>query len=736
MVPTGLAASSGQGAVSLSWTTSPGATSYSVKRGTVPGGPYATIASAVTSTTYTDDNVPGGNPQYGTTTVYYYVVTATSACGESGNSPEVPGAPIATIPPRPLPTPPSQIGCYWYTLNGWEAIPCEPVSDVIQSAGVPLLPPALTTPYVEATPNPPTSTKKVLVPPTGSTPLPFVFAQAEMLFPAIGSVTDVILSPPPTFPECATSGSPRPNYFSVQLNTNKFMMANGHNGAVQFALQSLGLTDPAIHMCAWQVDATAQTYDDTSVCVKVPPPTRSTALQPFDFVNIAGSVDATAGTMSIEVQLSWVQPGWPNIYARTGTDSYGLAGHWLEFDGAVLGLGVCSQAQFEDTSIVTRLMGSTCPGVTSPTSSTFGCPPPTLQPNASFENRTATAETNNLQQIGAPSVSYPNPYLAVTNTTATTSGACLDPKHVYVRDYDLDSGAVPSNAAGQAFWESPDIFLVPKDSPVDPNSTPSQSLITPDGYFDVWVRVHNDLGCAPMTGAKAMVYLADPSALSTAWNPLTDNQYEAATAAGTTVVAGNQALIGPFSYHAPATGYGDGHKCLIAAIIADGEPAVANYFDAPNSNQVAQRNVQFEECAFPLTNASGSDGQVEITLSVSPPETSPSLGASGTNISYAFDDGDLKWHDVWVAQPENGTAYSVSSSGGKTTVRLGKASVTLHTVPLNNGESRTGKGSLAGLPYGAPLTTLSLQATLKNLAGQVLAPANGGSCKATGGTIG
>jgi len=81
-----------------------------------------------------------GNPQYGTTTVYYYVVTATSACGESGNSPEVPGAPIATIPPRPLPTPPSQIGCYWYTLNGWEAIPCEPVSDVIQSAGVPAAP--------------------------------------------------------------------------------------------------------------------------------------------------------------------------------------------------------------------------------------------------------------------------------------------------------------------------------------------------------------------------------------------------------------------------------------------------------------------------------------------------------------------------------------------------------------------------------------------------------------------
>ena len=641
--------------------------------------------------------------------------------------------PSSPAPPRQLPRPPSQAGCYWYTLNGWEAIPCEPVSDVIDSVGVPAIPPSLSSPYVEVTPNPPTSPNKVLVAPTGSSPLPFVFAQAEMMFPAIGGVQDVVPSPPSNFPGCITSGSPTPNAVSVQLNTNKFLMTNGHNGGVQFAIQSSGLDNPAIHMCAWQVDVTDQSYDATSVCVKAPPPTRDTPFQPFDFVNIAGSVDAAAGTMSIVVQLSWVEPGWPNTYAQTGPDKYGLAGHWLQFDAAVLGLGDCTEAQFTDASVVTRMMGSTCPGVTSASSPTVGCPTATLEPNASFENRTATAETNNLIQLGTPSVSYPNPYLAVTNVTATTSGACIDPKHVYVRDYESDSGAVPSNAAGQAFWESPDIFLVPKDSPVDPDSTPAQSLITPDGDFDVWVRVHNDLGCAPVTGAKARVYIADPSALSTSWNPLTNDEYLAATPEGNVVPAGGKSLIGPFHYHAPATGFGDGHKCLIAAITADGEAPVDAYFDAPNSNQVAQRNVEFENCALPLTNATGSDGEVEITLNVVPPEAAPSLSTT-PNISVTFDDDDSVWYDMWVAQAQNGTAYAVTRNGSKTTVRLGNASVMLPLVPLADGESRTASGSL-GLADGAALTTLALQAALRNSTGELLAPANGGSCKATGGPI-
>src|SRR5438132_6186397 len=43
--PTGLVATRGDAQVALNWSASSGASAYSVKRATVPGGPYRTIAS-------------------------------------------------------------------------------------------------------------------------------------------------------------------------------------------------------------------------------------------------------------------------------------------------------------------------------------------------------------------------------------------------------------------------------------------------------------------------------------------------------------------------------------------------------------------------------------------------------------------------------------------------------------------------------------------------------------------
>jgi fibronectin type 3 domain-containing protein len=77
--PTGLTATAGNAQVSLSWTSSSGATNYNVKRSTTSGGPYTTIATGITATTYTDTGLTNG-------TTYYYVVSAVNAGGESPNS--------------------------------------------------------------------------------------------------------------------------------------------------------------------------------------------------------------------------------------------------------------------------------------------------------------------------------------------------------------------------------------------------------------------------------------------------------------------------------------------------------------------------------------------------------------------------------------------------------------------------------------------------------------------------
>lgn len=78
--PTGLTASAtGKGAISLSWTASTGATSYNAKRSTVSGGPYTTIATGITTTTFKNSGLTLG-------VTYFYVVSAVNSAGEGPNS--------------------------------------------------------------------------------------------------------------------------------------------------------------------------------------------------------------------------------------------------------------------------------------------------------------------------------------------------------------------------------------------------------------------------------------------------------------------------------------------------------------------------------------------------------------------------------------------------------------------------------------------------------------------------
>jgi fibronectin type 3 domain-containing protein len=84
--PTNLTATSGNAQVALSWTASSGATSYNVLRSTASGSGYASVATGISGTSYTNTGLTNG-------TTYYYVVTATNANGTSGNSNEASGTP-------------------------------------------------------------------------------------------------------------------------------------------------------------------------------------------------------------------------------------------------------------------------------------------------------------------------------------------------------------------------------------------------------------------------------------------------------------------------------------------------------------------------------------------------------------------------------------------------------------------------------------------------------------------
>ncbi len=80
--PTDLAGTAVLGGADLSWTASPDALTYTVKRRASPTDAYVTVASDLTTTSYSDTGLEGG-------TTYYYVVTASNADGESGFSTSV-----------------------------------------------------------------------------------------------------------------------------------------------------------------------------------------------------------------------------------------------------------------------------------------------------------------------------------------------------------------------------------------------------------------------------------------------------------------------------------------------------------------------------------------------------------------------------------------------------------------------------------------------------------------------
>ncbi|OXM85440.1 pectinesterase family protein [Paenibacillus rigui] len=88
--PADVAGAANDGSVELTWSAVSGATSYAVKRSVVSGGPYTTLTSTLTTTSYTDTSVTNG-------TTYYYIVAAANASGESAISEEAAVSPAMVI---------------------------------------------------------------------------------------------------------------------------------------------------------------------------------------------------------------------------------------------------------------------------------------------------------------------------------------------------------------------------------------------------------------------------------------------------------------------------------------------------------------------------------------------------------------------------------------------------------------------------------------------------------------
>jgi fibronectin type 3 domain-containing protein len=112
LAPANLVATAGNNSVGLTWSASAGATSYTVKRASIPGGPYTPLTPSPTGTSFTDSTAANG-------TAYFYVVTASNAGGESASSSnEAPATPSLPAPTGVVATAGNaQVGLTWNAVT-------------------------------------------------------------------------------------------------------------------------------------------------------------------------------------------------------------------------------------------------------------------------------------------------------------------------------------------------------------------------------------------------------------------------------------------------------------------------------------------------------------------------------------------------------------------------------------------------------------------------------------------
>lgn len=111
--PAGIMISARSAQADLNWQGVENAISYTIKRSTNPEGPFETVASKITTTSYRDGGLDNG-------TTYYYVISAVSIGGEGDNSKAVTVTPTdhlstPTVTAAPLP---NGAELHWERLDG------------------------------------------------------------------------------------------------------------------------------------------------------------------------------------------------------------------------------------------------------------------------------------------------------------------------------------------------------------------------------------------------------------------------------------------------------------------------------------------------------------------------------------------------------------------------------------------------------------------------------------------
>ncbi|MFN8499254.1 MAG: vWA domain-containing protein [Anaerolineae bacterium] len=257
-------------------------------------------------------------------------------------------------------------------------------------------------------------------------------------------------------------------------------------------------------------------------------------------------------------------------------------------------------------------------------------------------NDYATATyTNSRGQPG--SLTFPIPQVTVLPPAAKNP-------QVMCKDYPSDSGRVPSNPNGEAWWDSPDIWVRNGPDGVEIHQNPIAGQPN-----TVYVRVRN-IGDAGVNDIRVHLYDA-PGASNIRWPD--DWVPEIGSATIPLLAVGQNGIVA-----IPWTPTNEGHYCFLARIEAPTDPITADGW-VPFDNNLCQKNTQIigggaSSGAVSVGNANHGSGYGSATIS-SPPV------APGTGVRATFTDPTV--FNRW--QGAGGTVTGGAVIPGTTSIQLG-----------------------------------------------------------------
>jgi hypothetical protein len=258
--------------------------------------------------------------------------------------------------------------------------------------------------------------------------------------------------------------------------------------------------------------------------------------------------------------------------------------------------------------------------------------------------------------------------------------------------------------------------VVPAGTPVTKNTAPADPQLVAGASYEIYVRAHNDFGCANVTGVRARVWWGDAELATPGWQDVITNGPDPSNpnwSSTISVGAEDYDIIGPIPWTAPNSTSISPHECLLVNIQADDEasPPAVDMADTPESFQIAQRNVEIGgECTWALDNGSQTS-QLAVSFTTSFASNGQVNGGQsypvGPNdrVEVVFDDPGLKLYAAWTASsnPKPPTGCTVTSEptggtigAGSTTVAMspGQSWAAVSGATLAPSQSREGSGPL------------------------------------------